>query len=193
MSNPINSIFSKPDAARLRRAFGAVGSEDYALVLSAIADAVRSSEDHEVLPLTMAWSLQNAGLCNVSSIELPGFIGEFLIYRLKPKLVTGVAKALGYLIEHTDLYISYDRTDPYKRDYDHLGDLEESDPRFANIPHHHYWGDPILLFTNARLLKELEGDWDRLIHRTPYRPLPEWDPRKPNRLLDSQASNLAGE
>ncbi|MEL6686380.1 MAG: hypothetical protein AAFP97_02020 [Pseudomonadota bacterium] len=190
MTKSINSIFSKPAAARLRRAFGAVGAEDYALVLSHIENAVRSSEDHGVIPLNMALSLYGASLCDVSSVELPGYMGEFLVYQLKPQLVTGIGKALSYLVEHTDLYLPYDRTDPYMRDLDHLGDLEEDDPRFADLPNHHHWGDPLFLFTKARLLKELESDWGRLVHRTPYRPFPDWDPRKPNKLLDSQASKL---
>ncbi len=192
MSKFINSIFSKPEAARLKRKFGVVGTEEYGILLILISGYVRSSMDHGVLPLDIAWSLSEAGFCEVTAFEVKGFRSPFLVYRLKPKPLTGVRKFHDYTLDDPELYLRYDRTDPYMRDLDHLGDLAEEDPRFASIPVHHNWGKEVFLFTRARLIEELDGDWSRLIHRTPYRPLPSWHPHARNRLLDSQASALAG-
>ena len=191
MSKFINSIFSKPDAARLRRAFCVSGPDEYGQLLSIISSDVLSSEEHGVLRLDLAWTLAEAGFCEVTFIEIKGYIGDFLIYSLAPKLVTGMKRFREQVIMgEPDLYLPHDLSDPYTRPFDHLGDLEEDDPRFSRIPKHHVWGEQIFLMTEARLADALTGDWTHLVHRTPYRPLPSWDAGQDNRLLDADVSEL---
>ena len=131
MSNFINSIFSKPDEARLRQAFRVSSPDGYGQLLAVVADAVRSSEEHGVLRLDLAWLLKEAGFCEVTAIEVKGFVGDFLIYDLAPKLVTGMTRFREQVIMgESDLYLPHDPSDPYTRPFDYLGDLEEDDPRF---------------------------------------------------------------
>lgn len=190
MSNFINSIFSKPDEARLRQAFRVSSPDGYGQLLAVVADAVRSSEEHGVLRLDLAWLLKEAGFCEMTLIEVEGYIGDFLIYSLAPKLVRGMKRFREQAIDHPYFYLRHDPSDPYTRQFDPLYDLEEDDPRFSRIPKHHVWGEQIFVMTEARLADALTGDWARLVHRTPYRPLPICDAGEGDRLFDADISEL---
>jgi hypothetical protein len=174
MTRNLNSILSKPDAARLRAAYGCP-PDMYPQLIEMLSIEISDYDQFGVLSLQTGLILTEAQMATVGSIEIKGYLNDFLIITVSPKLRTALKKGIGVIQEDPD-FLDMPRLtktdDPYLRTFDELGDIAESVPRYADEPDYAHWGEQVFLMTETRLTQELKnGDLLRLLHRTRYRPI----------------------
>lgn len=174
MSRNLNSILSKTDAAKLRAAYGCP-PDVYAQLIEMLAIELSEYDSFGVFNFQTGFVLVQAQLASVGTVEIEGYLNDFLVITVSPKLRTALRKGNKIIQEDPDFMDMPRLTktdDPYFRPFDEFGDIAESVPIYADQPDYVHWGEDVFLMTEARLTQELkDGDPLRLLHRTPYRPI----------------------
>lgn len=184
MGHLLNSILSKNDAARLRKIYGVRGDE-YPRLIEYLVTITLDYESFGVLGLNDVFCLTMANLAEVHSVEVDSCLNDFMVVSVSKKLLKALHRGMDILMDDPN----FDRIpritgteDPYMRPFDELGGIAEHDPNFADLPQYSHWGEDCFLMTEERLNREIEiGDCGRLLHRTPYRPMPRGKCKEPLR------------
>lgn len=184
MKHPLNSIMPTSDSRRLKRAYGVRSAKQYASVIEHLADEVAAYEDFGALGLRPAAVLSELRFAHLYPTRVPGYEGIFLVASLLETFIDAIHRGMDVLMDDPNfrrITIITDVHDAYLRPWDELGEKAEAEPRLADLPEHVHWGNECFLLTEERLKEEVQsGNYTRLLHRTPYRPLPtslpeNWD------------------
>jgi len=174
MTRRLNSILSKPDAARLRKVFGCEADE-FAFLVGHLSTSIEGFERYGILDLETCFGLTEAQMASTHLVEIEGYLNNFLVVSVSKKLTTALKAGAAILnddLDHLRLPSINSSGDLYLKDFDDLGDIAEEQPIYAGAQPYEHWGSICFLMTEQRLRQELlEGDPLRLLHRTPYRPM----------------------
>lgn len=163
------------DAAKIRRYFGIKTPQDFKILMDVIAPDIVAFDDFGALPFRLAIDLSCSGLAVIDTIKVDGWLDDFQIIRISPKLLNGMRAFTENSVSDFDMpepIFPIYRGDPYLKPYDHNGEEAEFDDIFKGLPDYQNWGDTIFLLSEDRLKSELgKCDLYRFLHRTPYRPV----------------------
>ncbi len=172
MPKRIDSELSSVERARLRKTYGAESTEEYQMVLSLLGMIVHQYEQYGVINLPHAMILLQVGFLDFWNYERDDQVAEFEVVEITPRFLRAMRKVYNETVgSEPNINISAE-PDPYLRDFDEFGDIAEDNPKYRDTPKYAAWGESCFLMTKERLDREINsGDWNRLLHRTPYRPM----------------------
>lgn len=154
-------------------------AKDFKLYFLELLFQLGHFKKYGILSYTTSTVLIAAKLAQFRFYKPEDYLEGFMTIQLEDKFSKAVDKAIEHELsepsddiatEHYRVFLN-SIGDEYLKDFD-TEDAAEADPAYEDAPEYSGWGLPCYLMSEERLIKELDsGDWRRLLHRTPYRPM----------------------